>query len=162
MIVVVEVEPYGEGAKALDDAGLEKLKAVFPDAYKSSDYLYGAVGTVDLDVVIEICNELNLKFTVKPHKGNAFFAKSRTRGVEKRLENLETDFELLKNAEGRGIIQMHVPNFMLITFTHVKLMESCCTDQLQVALNEGWRMIAVCPPLDERRPTYILARYQPE
>lgn len=158
MTVIAEVESYSDAAKNLTDENLDKLKLVFPEAYKSHGFLYGVSGTVDLDALMEICGELNLKFTVKPHKGNAFFTKSRNRGVEKRLERLESDFDLLKSG---SIIQMHVPNFALLTFNQVEVEEDCCTDQLQSRLNEGWRILAVCPPLDQRRPAYILGRYVP-
>ncbi len=164
MTVIAEISSYDQASRDLSMEGLEKLKIVFPKANKSEPggYLYGAEGTVDLDLLLEVCGELGLHFIVKPYPGNVFFAKSRTRGIEKRLEGLETDFELLKETEGRGIIQMHAPNFALLTFNRVKLLENACTDQLQDHLTDGWRMLAVCPPLDERRPTYILGRYVQE
>lgn len=158
MTVVAEIESYSQEAKDLSEEGLEKLKVIFPEARKNQGFLYGVSGTVDLDLLMEICGELSLKFSVKPHKGNVFFTKSRNRGIEKRLESLENDFDMLKNG---SIVQMHVPNFALLTFNQVDYKEDCCTEQLQGYLNEGWRIMAVCPPLDQRRPTYILGRYVP-
>jgi hypothetical protein len=38
------------------------------------------------------------------------------------------------------------------------LLDDACTDNLQAHLNEGWRIIAVCPPDAKRRPDYILGR----
>jgi hypothetical protein len=35
------------------------------------------------------------------------------------------------------------------------LLENCCTDELQTALDKGWRIIAVCPQ-EARRPDYVL------
>ncbi len=37
------------------------------------------------------------------------------------------------------------------------LLENCCTDELQSALDAGWRIIAVCPQ-EARRPDYVLGR----
>lgn len=37
------------------------------------------------------------------------------------------------------------------------LLEDACTDFLQEKLDEGWRLIAVCPQ-EQRRPDYILGR----
>jgi hypothetical protein len=158
MTVIAEIESYTDAAKNLDEAGLEKLKVIFPEANKKHGFLYGVSGTVDLDLLMEICSELELKFSIKPHKGNVFWTKSRNRGIEKRLDHLETDFNMLKSG---SIIQMHVPNFALLTFNQVEVEENCCTEQLQRRLNDGWRIMAVCPPLDERRPAYILGRYVP-
>lgn len=41
------------------------------------------------------------------------------------------------------------------------LKEDCCTDSLQEALDEGWRLLAVCPQ-ESRRPDYVLGRYNAE
>lgn len=158
MTVIAEVESYSDAAKNLDEAGLDKLKMLFPEAHKSHDFLYGVSGTVDLDLLMEICGELELKFNVTPHKGNVFFTRSRNRGIEKRLDSLENSFSKLKDG---SIIQLHVPNFALLTFNRVEAKENCCTEELQGYLTENWRILAVCPPLDQRRPTYILGRYEP-
>lgn len=37
------------------------------------------------------------------------------------------------------------------------LLEDCCTDRLQEQLDDGWRLIAVCPQ-EQRRPDYILGK----
>jgi len=42
------------------------------------------------------------------------------------------------------------------------LKENCCTDALQTELNNGWRIIAVCVQPNQRRPDYVLGRYNPE
>lgn len=46
---------------------------------------------------------------------------------------------------------------LLHSFNELRLLEDVCTDQLQNALDEGWRIIAVCPQ-ESRRPDYVLAR----
>ena len=47
------------------------------------------------------------------------------------------------------------PNLMSVEETMLK--EDCCTDELQEALSNGWRILAVCPQ-PQRRPDYVLGR----
>lgn len=58
--------------------------------------------------------------------------------------------------------EVHMPGNMLATYNQVCLLEDSCTDVLQDNLNRGWRIIAVCPQPDSRRPDYILGRFNPE
>lgn len=51
-----------------------------------------------------------------------------------------------------------VPGFALLSITEVMLCENECTDSLQDHLKEGWRIIAVCPQPDQRRPDYVLGK----
>lgn len=57
---------------------------------------------------------------------------------------------------------VHMPGNMLVSYNEVMLAEDSCTDVLQDALNNGWRIIAACPQPDSRRPDYILGRWNPE
>lgn len=54
--------------------------------------------------------------------------------------------------------QVHLPGNELLKLSKVEVREDCCTNQLQTDLDEGWRIIAVCPQ-PSRRPDYILGRY---
>lgn len=55
-------------------------------------------------------------------------------------------------------LQVAIPNLLLFSVDEVELLEDACTDNLQSHLNEGWRILAVCPPANQRRPDYILGR----
>lgn len=57
---------------------------------------------------------------------------------------------------------VHMPGNMLASYNEVMLAEDSCTDALQAALNNGWRIIAACPQPDQRRPDYILGRWNPD
>lgn len=57
---------------------------------------------------------------------------------------------------------VHMPGNMLASYNEVQLMEDSCTDRLQESLSQGWRMIAVCPQPDQRRPDYIMGRWNPD
>ncbi|MGU3661066.1 hypothetical protein [Methylobacterium fujisawaense] len=55
-------------------------------------------------------------------------------------------------------IQIAIPNLLLFAVDEVKLLEDACTDLLQSHLDEGWRILAICPPPAQRRPDYIIGR----
>jgi hypothetical protein len=73
--------------------------------------------------------------------------------ISKSLENLKQASELSWNTK----VQVPV-NTWLNNVNEMCLLEDCCTDALQGYLNEDWRMVAVCPQPDQRRPDYILGR----
>ena len=49
-----------------------------------------------------------------------------------------------------------IPSVGLFAVTHLKVLENECTNYVQSWLDRGWRIVAVCPPNDTRRPTFIL------
>jgi hypothetical protein len=56
----------------------------------------------------------------------------------------------------QSVYNISVANIGLMQVERVRVEEDCCTDKLQGFLDDGWRLIAVCPPNDARRPSYIL------
>ena len=56
------------------------------------------------------------------------------------------------------VVQIAVPDLGLLQIDEVDWMEDACTQELQARLNDGWRILAVCPPNAQRRPDYILGR----
>lgn len=58
--------------------------------------------------------------------------------------------------------EVHIPNISMLMYNELMLSEDVCTDELQAQLNSGWRIIAVCPQPDQRRPDYILGRFNPD
>lgn len=57
-------------------------------------------------------------------------------------------------------VEVHIPGQALATYNETLLLEDSCTDVLQSNLDSGWRIIAVCPQA-QRRPDYILGRFNP-
>lgn len=55
-------------------------------------------------------------------------------------------------------VQIAIPDLALLSINEVTYLEDACTDQVQEHLDEGWRMLAVCPPNAQRRPDYIFGR----
>lgn len=53
---------------------------------------------------------------------------------------------------------VHIPNVGLLAIDEVVLLSDACTDSLQRYLDDGYRILAVCPPSAQRRPDYILGR----
>lgn len=53
--------------------------------------------------------------------------------------------------------KIEIPNIGLLAIDTVCVKEDCCTDELQEFLNNGWRIIAVCPAAT-RRPDYVLGK----
>jgi hypothetical protein len=58
--------------------------------------------------------------------------------------------------------EVHMPGNMMAMYNEMLLLENACTDELQGSLNSGWRLVAACPQPDQRRPDYILGRFNPE
>jgi hypothetical protein len=60
------------------------------------------------------------------------------------------------------IYQVSVANVGLMQVQCVEILENCCTDELQRWLDKGWRILAVCPPNDARRPSYVVGHVDKE
>lgn len=56
------------------------------------------------------------------------------------------------------LTQISLANVGLLEVQFVTVIEDACTDALQGMLDDGWRILAVCPPKDSRRPSYVLGR----
>ncbi len=77
---------------------------------------------------------------------------------EKSLEQVELPSGNTYNSK----CEVHMPGSALSTYNDMMLLEDACTDALQGALNSGWRIVAACPQPDQRRPDYILGRFNPD
>lgn len=55
-------------------------------------------------------------------------------------------------------VQITLPDVGLLVIDEVTWREDECTEEIQRMLDDGWRIIAVCPPNAQRRPDYILGR----
>lgn len=59
-------------------------------------------------------------------------------------------------------VDVHMPGQALSMYNELMVREDARTGELEGVLNRGWRIIAACPQPDQRRPDYILGRYNPE
>lgn len=67
----------------------------------------------------------------------------------------------INNQQFNEKVEVYTPGAGLMLFNSTMLLEDVCTDSLQASLDDGWRIIAACPQPDQRRPDYIMGRYDP-
>lgn len=78
-----------------------------------------------------------------------------------KFTDLANRMERMPFAQGQDFnakVNVHVPNLGLLMMDEVDWMEDACTERLQDKLDDGWRILAICPQPDQRRPDYILGR----
>lgn len=159
-----------DGKYYKDDEALEKDKPL--DYY----YLYTKYQGNDDFVLVQKENHLvNLIEFVSKCKYK-FFINESILSEHSEIDNIEMIFQRLE--EKTKLIEhivdkvkdntfnkktnVHVGGGLITTYNDLLLKENVCTDILQTELNNGWRIIAVCVQPDQRRPDYILGRYNPQ
>jgi hypothetical protein len=55
-------------------------------------------------------------------------------------------------------VGVHISDLGLLAVKYTTWLEDVCTQELQRYLDDGWRILAVCPQPDKRRPDYVLGR----
>ena len=58
------------------------------------------------------------------------------------------------------IINIVAKSLPVTSIKRVKVLENCCTDVLQKYLDKGWRIVAVCPQEEMRRPDYVIGHVE--
>lgn len=104
-----------------------------------SEYSFGRDLLMD-DVELSVWNEAGIRVEV-----------SRVKGLASNARELQ-----------QTIFQVSVANIGLLQIQCVEVLEDCCTYELQRWLDKGWRILAVCPPNDTRRPSYVLGHVDKE
>jgi hypothetical protein len=56
-------------------------------------------------------------------------------------------------------VNVAVPGIGLLQIREVRIEDDLCTEVLQNRLDDGWRILAICPQPDQRRPDYVLGRF---
>lgn len=80
--------------------------------------------------------------------------------VADKIDEAKNRFE--KVVEFNQQCNVHVPNLGLLNLNKLAYATDYCTEMLQERLLQGWRLIAVCPQPDQRRPDYILGMHVDE
>ena len=96
------------------------------------------------------------KIKVSPPQADLFdMIEAHTALMNKQFEQL-TKFSTQQFNE-----KCNVPNYdtSMQLINQILLLEDCCSDHLQLALSEGWRIVAISPQPNQRRPDYILGRH---
>lgn len=157
MFVRAEFSHYGSPKLSPENVSL--LREIFPDLSDLGDSVWSNSTIVNVESLMNVAAETGIKMTISPLKGHRVF------GTDKSLIDavveLTVDMKMMKArlASGDGLVSVHVPNFALLSFNQVDVLEDYCTESLQDKLNDGWRILCICPPLNERRPTYIIGRF---
>ncbi len=82
--------------------------------------------------------------------------------IEEKIQKIDKTIDIMTQQTFNQKVNVHVGGGLIVTYNDLCLKEDCCTDALQAELNNGWRIIAVCVQPDQRRPDYVLGRYNPE
>lgn len=129
---------------AKDELVYEQLRAILTNApapdNRDKSYYWERECLVDLASDGPTLIALGLTFEVKNFKGTM------------------TLKALLPEGRGDYKVFVQVPHIGLLAIDEVEVEEDCCTDKLQTRLDQGWRILCVCPPNAARRPDYILGR----
>lgn len=112
----------------------------------------------DMDLIMQ--EHPDLKYVFKPIR-RVTASQQITHIVEKHREQLSS-VPHEQSVVFNDRCDVHVPGLGLLQYNRVALIEDSCSDKLQDALSQGWRIIAVCPQPDQRRPDYVLGRYDPD
>jgi hypothetical protein len=82
--------------------------------------------------------------------------------IEEKTQQINKTIDIMTQQTFNQKVNVHLGGGLITTYNDLCLKEDCCTDELQKELNNGWRIIAVCNQPDQRRPDYVLGRYNPE
>lgn len=142
-----------------EDLDWEKVKMYHPLAPEEKPANKYAWGDMDAPLRLsdsEIAGLALLGFTlaVVPYPGAMITKMSEHEGQRLSWDNAPSPMDL---RDGRAV-QITIPDLALMYITEVTWLEDSCTNDLQAYLEDGWRLLAVCPPNAQRRPDYILGR----
>lgn len=76
-----------------------------------------------------------------------------------KLMNLDEKLSLFnKTQQFNTKVGVHISDLGLMNIKEVDVLYDACTDELQRWLDDGWRILAICPQPDSRRPDYVLGK----
>lgn len=164
MLIKVEwPDAYTTSAKdkweLLDWSEVQKWHPLAPETKPDNPYFYA--GSMEAPTRLteeEIINlqALGFKMTVVPYPG-AMVTKMQDRHAWEHSQDVHP-LDLMKG----NAVQITIADMALLLINEVEVCEDFCTVQLQEMLDQGWRILAVCPPNAQRRPDYILGRVRPK
>lgn len=147
---------YSHDALTEEQAAVMRKHVRRPELVKAGDKYFSAEG--DPFAVQRECPSLKLVVDVDPLPLDGLEA------ILERLAQIEARLTLAGAETGQHYnerVNVHVPGLGLLLIDDVKLMKDACTDHLAEAIDAGWRILAICPQPDQRRPDYIMGRQKP-
>lgn len=157
---------WGTDAGEKTTARMEVLKAHGFDADNLTAYQINGNESIVcsseqlLDLMV---TEFGMVREVKEHSINVagYELAARVEGLMARMERIMS-MPTEKDHHFNERTSSAQPGQMMSLVNQLKLAEDVCTDYIQNCLNEGWRILAICPQPDQRRPDYIMGRYNPD
>jgi ethanolamine utilization cobalamin adenosyltransferase len=107
----------------------------------------------DIDAVLQYVDNIEIIKPIRRVSGYEGVLDLADKVINK-LHNLDKMNEQLFNRK----VEVHVPGNELLKINDVRLLQDSCTDEVQRYLNDGWRILSICPQPDQRRPDYIMGR----
>ena len=155
MLLEVSVSSWGGRYKEVTADEWTALRAQVPQLPATKPE-YGLPSMIADDMAVRALSRAGLQMTVEPGTKDSMLVKlqdqMRSLGVKHR------ELEQLIAEAPRCVVQVAIPDLGLLQIDEVTWEADCCTQDLQRRLEEGWRILAVCPPNAQRRPDYILGR----
>ena len=130
----------------LNDVDKVTLSSIWPVLKTDSKYPTLDPIIIDIDDVHEDIAKIDA-IKIKPIQKITFA----TKAPDFNKTDVNTIREFVKTVN-----QLVLPGYELLNYNMIKVQTNECTEQIQLDLNEGWRIIAVLPQPGNRRPDYIL------
>lgn len=109
---------------------------------------------------VEFLGSMSELATINEEFPNLNWTIKKVRGIQ-----YDADFDVHRLSNGvidqvdrsqPQINNISVSGTSLLSIRSLTWIEDACTNEVQGYLDKGWKIVAVCPPNDSRRPTYIL------
>ncbi len=129
----------------------------WPEPGKEVKYFYLSSGTkciVDLEHFGPVASEIGLTYEVKRFAGNYWAHMHQPPGPYSSVSPVPVTPQGAHTTH----VSVTIPDEGILAIDEIFVATDSCTDALQGFLDEGWRILAVCPPALQRRPDYVLGR----
>lgn len=143
---------YGEDREAKRAAQLQLLSELgLQESCPDSGTVY-----CDADAALE----LRARGYCEPYSNTAIEAVHELPSTDAQMQDLLAKVNNIvdRSAQFNQRLGLEQPGLTLQTVTHLMLASDACTDLVQEYLSRGWRILAIQPQPDQRRPDYILGR----
>jgi hypothetical protein len=158
-------EKYYQNQAKLDKNEPEASHYLYTRYFGDKDYVLVAADNhlVDLSIFAPKCkHKFYIKETIISHEPTINNIQAILQLIEDKTTSMNMLVDKIKDNTFNSRTNVHVGGGLITTYNDLMLKENSCTDEIQTELNNGWRIIAVCSQPDQRRPDYILGRYNPQ
>lgn len=144
-----------EQADALNAAGIQPLLKLDDETGKVPSFGFYEADLEKVLAVLGYDTPIELRGAGEPRP--LLDLADAVRAMQSRLDARGADPTTYVNTK----VDVHVPGNALLSVDDVMVEEDLCTDELQRLIGVGWRIVAVCPQPNQRRPDYVLGRRLP-